>query len=124
MDQTIENGKDGGFSVYEFGEYPKSSVLAGQTCKRFVDNFDTVEEAQASYPKADLGYRDAYNYFGHLPDEPDYWSRKCLTVKDLRGAARPDAATRWYSTTYVTPTAPRLKMRANLKVQIILFLFR
>ena len=69
MDQTIENGKDGGFSVYEFGEYPQSSVLAGQTCKRFVDNF---EEAQASYPKADLGHRDAYNYFGHLPDEPDY----------------------------------------------------
>ena len=31
MDQTIENGKDGGFSVYEFGEYPESSVLAGQT---------------------------------------------------------------------------------------------
>lgn len=72
MDHTIENGKHGGFSVYEFGEYPKSSVLAGQTCKRFVDNFDTVEEAQASYPKADLGYRDAYNYFGHLSDELDY----------------------------------------------------
>lgn len=72
MDQTIENGKHGGFSVYEFGEYPESSVLAGQTCKRFVNNFDTVEEAQSAYPKADLGYRDAYNYFNHLPDEPDY----------------------------------------------------
>ena len=69
MDKTIENGKDGGFSVYEFGEYPESSVLAGQTCKRFVDNFDTVEEAQASYPSAELGYRDAHNHFDHLPDE-------------------------------------------------------
>jgi hypothetical protein len=66
MDQTIENGKNGGYSVYEFGEYPESSVLAGQTRKRFVDNFDTIEEAQACYPSAELGYRDAHNYFDHL----------------------------------------------------------
>lgn len=51
---------------------PQSSVLAGQTCKRFVDNFDSVEEAQASYPSAELGYRDAHNHFDHLPDESDY----------------------------------------------------
>ena len=72
MDKTIENGKDGGFSVYEFGEYTESSVLAGQTCKRFVDNFDTIEEAQAAYPDADVGFRDPCNHFDHLPDEPDY----------------------------------------------------
>ena len=102
MDQTIENGKDGGFSVYEFGEYPESSVLAGQTCKRFVDNFDSVEEAQASYPSAELGYRDAYNHFDHLPDEPDYWFRKSLQVNDLRGGGRPRRVTPWYTTTYKT----------------------
>ena len=78
MDKTIENGKGGGFSVYEFGEYPESSVLAGQTCKRFVDNFDTIEEAQAAYPDADVGFRDPCNHFDHLPDEPDYWSHKSL----------------------------------------------
>ena len=72
MDKTIENGKGGGFSVYEFWEYPESSVLAGQTCKRFVDNFDTIEEAQAAYPDADVGFRDPCNHFDHLPDEPDY----------------------------------------------------
>ena len=100
MDQTIENGKDGGFSVYEFGEYPESSVLAGQTCKRFVDNFDSVEEAQASYPSAELGYRDAHNHFDHLPDESDYWSRKSLWVNDLQGGGRTRRVTPWYTTTY------------------------
>ena len=73
MEMTIENGRYGGFTVYEFSEYPRSSVLAGQTCKRFVKNFDTVEEAQAAYPEAEEGCRDAHNYFDHLPDDGDGW---------------------------------------------------
>ena len=72
MEMTIEANQYGTFSVYEFGVYPNSSVLAGQTRKTFVDMFDTIEEAKASYPDADEGYRDAHNYFGHLPDEQDW----------------------------------------------------
>ena len=76
MERTIERAKYGsGYSVYEFGVYPRSSVLAGQTRKQFIDGFDTLEEAQAAYPDADVGYRDAHNHFGHLPDpdEPSSW---------------------------------------------------
>jgi hypothetical protein len=76
MERTIERCKYGhGYNVYEFGTYPRSSVLAGQTRKQFVDGFDTLEEAQAAYPDADVGYRDAGNYFNHLPDpdDPSSW---------------------------------------------------
>lgn len=69
---TIEENEYGTFSVYEFGVYPNSSVLAGQTRKTFVDSFDNIEEAQSAYPKAVVGYRDPHNYFDHLPDEPDW----------------------------------------------------
>jgi hypothetical protein len=59
------------WSVYEFGTYERSSVLAGQTRKRFVTRFDTEAEAQAAYPSASVGYRSAHNTYNHLPDEPD-----------------------------------------------------
>lgn len=72
MEMTIEANEYGTFSVYEFGVYPSSSVLAGQTRKSFVDMFDTIEEAKADYPHADEGFRDAHNHFDHLPDEPDW----------------------------------------------------
>lgn len=67
-DLTIEKAKYGcGYSVYQFGTYEKGSVLAGQTRKRFLDGFDTLEEAQEAYPEATVGFRDAGNTFGHLP---------------------------------------------------------
>jgi hypothetical protein len=74
MDQTIEKAKyGGGFSVYEHGEFPASSVMAGQARKSFLEGFNTVEEAQAAYPEAVEGYREANNTFGHLsgPDTLD-----------------------------------------------------
>lgn len=62
---------DDKFHVYEWSTYPRSSVLAGQACKRFVTWFDTEAEATAAYPEADLGYRSANNTFNHLPGEDD-----------------------------------------------------
>ena len=56
------------YSVYEFGVFPRSSVMAGQTMKSFRDSFDTLEEAQKAYPHAEVGYRDPNNTFNHLPD--------------------------------------------------------
>jgi len=56
------------YSVYEFGEYPRGSVLEGQTMKSFRDSFDTLEKAQAAYPQAEVGFRDPNNTFNHLPD--------------------------------------------------------
>ena len=75
MELTIEKGKYGGYTVYKWGVYERSSVLAGQTKKQFVANFSTLEEAQAEYPDADVGYRDAGNFFDHLPDpdDPSSW---------------------------------------------------
>ncbi len=63
---TIENGKYGGYSVYKFGIYNRNSVLAGQTFKQFIDNFDSIEEAQDAFPEADLGNREAHNHYDHL----------------------------------------------------------
>jgi hypothetical protein len=72
IETTIEKNKYSSYSVYEFGTYPESSVLAGQTKKQFLDMFDTEEAAQAEYPNAELGYRDAHNHFDHLPDREDH----------------------------------------------------
>jgi hypothetical protein len=68
---TIEPAKYGnGFTVYEWGTYGESSVLAGQTKKQYLDGFDTIEEAKEAYPEADVtGVQSAYNTFDHLPDE-------------------------------------------------------
>ena len=63
---TIEKGRHGGWSVYEFDTYPSSSVLAGQTRKRFINTYDDLSQAEKHYPLADVGYRDAHNYFDHL----------------------------------------------------------
>jgi len=55
------------------GQYPDDSVLAGQTMIKFVDSFDTLEEAKGRYPSAILTHDllMPQNTFDHLPDEPD-----------------------------------------------------
>ena len=40
------------YAVYEHGTYERGSVLEGQDKRSFKDSFDTLEEAQAAYPKA------------------------------------------------------------------------
>ena len=76
MDQTIERHEAGplrlaGYVVYEFDKYPKTSVLAGQTRKRYIEWFSTLEEARKAYPNAEYHFRDACNTFNHLPVGPD-----------------------------------------------------
>jgi hypothetical protein len=77
---TIERCQYGGWSVYEFDVYPRSSVLAGQTRKRFINTYEKRSEAEKHYPSADVGYRDAHNSFDHLLDEDDMeaFERDCL----------------------------------------------
>lgn len=63
------------FGVYEYGTYPRGSVLAGQQSRRFVGQFDTLAEAQAAHPEATYngdgasGYQAPY--LNHLPEEGD-----------------------------------------------------
>lgn len=67
------------WSLYEFGVFERTSVLAGQTMKTFKDKYDTLEEAQKANPTAKVGYRDPMNTFNHLPDwdmsarEEEFW---------------------------------------------------
>lgn len=70
---TIRPSKHGGFDVHGFGTYPRSSVLAGQTRKVFLDAFETEEEARRKYPEAAGGgdFTDPQVSLSHLPDEDD-----------------------------------------------------
>lgn len=56
------------YSLYEFGVFPRSSVLAGQVKKVYKGHYDTVEEAVADNPTASVEYRDPHNTFDHLND--------------------------------------------------------
>ena len=40
------------FGVYEYDEYPGSSVLAGQSRRTWLGEYETLEEARAEYPNA------------------------------------------------------------------------
>lgn len=61
------------YGVYSYDEYPRSSVLAGQTRRIFLDSFETLEEAQSKYPEAKV-FGCCYQppYLNHLPEEGDY----------------------------------------------------
>ena len=58
------------YGVYEYGEYPEDSVLAGQERRMFLGAFETLAAAQAAHPGAvvtDCGYRAPY--LAHLDGE-------------------------------------------------------
>lgn len=58
------------YGVYEYSTYERSSVLAGQQRRVFLDSFKTLEEAKAKYPgaRADAGCGYQAPYLNHLPD--------------------------------------------------------
>lgn len=78
--KTIEQGSHGAtyrnsmntFTVYEISRYPRSSVLAGQQRRVWLDDFSSLAEAQAAYPDARFS-GDTYRapYLEHLPEEGD-----------------------------------------------------
>lgn len=83
---TLRVGKWGGVDVLGWGTYPDNSVLAGQSMKVFIDNFETEADARNAYPQAE-GFSSAWTEpqvsLSHLPGEndpvpggmyPDDWS--------------------------------------------------
>lgn len=60
------------FIVHGFTTHP-TGVLAGQSCKVFLDSFDTREAALEIYPEANNGsnWTDPQVSLDHLPDEND-----------------------------------------------------
>jgi hypothetical protein len=75
--QTIEFGngatyRNNRYTVYEHSTYPRSSVLAGQRRRVWMDDFATLEEAKAAYPQAQCsGATYQPPYLEHLPDDED-----------------------------------------------------
>lgn len=73
--RTIELGRgstysNDRFTVYEHGVYPRGSVLAGQSSRMWLDDFDTLAEAQAAYPDAEVCCGSTFSEpcLSHLPD--------------------------------------------------------
>lgn len=69
---TVEPAKyDNGVSVYGYGTYGPTSVLAGQTKKQYLDGFDSVEEALEAYPTAEVG--GGYTPYNDAGANPPSW---------------------------------------------------
>jgi hypothetical protein len=82
---TFEATEYGDYAVYAWGTYERSSVLAGQTKKRFLGARATTAEVRKDFPKAvERGAEmEPQVSLAHLPDEntpvaggayPDDWS--------------------------------------------------
>lgn len=60
------------FAVYGYDTFPQSSVLAGQTRRNFITDYEgnhyhrLLAQAKADYPDAELGGGWHQNYFDHL----------------------------------------------------------
>jgi hypothetical protein len=71
---TMNAEPDGSVFVYGWGEYERSSVLAGQARKMGLDHFDTEAEAIAVY--GDMNFSSKWTEPGislnHLPGENDF----------------------------------------------------
>jgi hypothetical protein len=77
-DLTIEQGRGATYSsdrwtVYEHGEYERGSVLEGQNRRVWLDDFETLEEAQKAYPEAVVCACSTYQppCLNHLPGEDE-----------------------------------------------------
>jgi hypothetical protein len=72
--RKLRRSQYGGVDVVGYYTAPQSSVLAGQTCRIFLDSFDTEEAALAAYPDAE-GYSSKFTdpvvSLNHLPSEDD-----------------------------------------------------
>ena len=76
--RTIEQGHgatyhNDTFTVYEHSTYGRSAVLSGQPRRVWLDDFETLADAQSAYPDAEPmeGTTYAAPSLHHLPDDGD-----------------------------------------------------
>jgi len=72
---TISQSRYGdGFDVFGWGTYERSSVLAGQPRKVFLDAFMTLEAAKVEFPTAELSspWMEPQVSLVHLPGDDDF----------------------------------------------------
>jgi hypothetical protein len=72
---TISHSRYGdGADVFGWTTYERSSVLAGQPQKVFIDAFPTIEDAQAEYPNANISshWTEPQVSLSHLPGDDDF----------------------------------------------------
>ena len=76
VDQTIERGRGATYAserwtVYEHGVYDRDSVLSGQSRRSWLNDFDSLEEAQKAYPEAVVCAFSTYTppCLNHLPED-------------------------------------------------------
>ena len=64
---------DDSYSVYGWGTYERSSVLAGQARKVFLESYDTEKKALKAYPSALFSSKwiEPQTSCDHLPGEND-----------------------------------------------------
>ena len=60
------------YGVYKYGIYPSHSVLAGQESRTFLNDFETLEEAQTAYPEAEVADGSRYQKV-FIPQTPPDW---------------------------------------------------
>lgn len=63
------------YGVYEYGTYPRSSVLAGRTRRVWLDAYPTLAAAKAAYPEAKVAAGTAF-VEDSLLDLPDSRGRR------------------------------------------------
>lgn len=78
---TKHRESNGDVTLKGWGQYGRSSVLAGQSMKQFIDSFKSEEELNAALKEAGIfpaevewssSWIEPQNSFNHLPDEPDW----------------------------------------------------
>lgn len=61
------------YGVYKYDTWPNHSVLAGQERRTYLEEFNTLEEAQAKYPKAEVVDHSCYRPLAMSSTAPDWF---------------------------------------------------
>jgi len=72
-DGYLRYNSDGSIDLMGLGTYGRSSVLAGQDRKVFIDSYASEEDIPEKYKDLPRHgrYTEPQNHFNHLPDGPD-----------------------------------------------------